>query len=95
MSVPSPRSARAPFCARPVLRASRTCIPDLPGAGETRWTEQTDLKFGAQAETLRRFIDGLGLTSCAMLAHVSTITLFDALPIADFDGLPASASRLL
>jgi putative flippase GtrA len=26
---------------------------------------------------------------------VSTITLFDALPIADFDGLPASASRLL
>jgi hypothetical protein len=29
------------------------------------------------------------------MALVSTITLFDGLAVADFDGLPASASRWL
>ena len=60
----------------PSLADRFTCyIPDLPGLGETRWTERTDFKFGAQAETLRAFVDAMGLTSYSVLAHDTGATI--------------------
>ncbi len=47
-----------------------TCyVVDLPGAGETRWTEATDFRFGAQALTLRAFVERLHLTSYFLMGH--------------------------
>ena len=61
-----------------------TCyVPDLPGLGETRWTARTDFMFGAQAETLKAFIDALGLTSYAVVAHDTGGTIARRLAIID------------
>jgi len=68
----------------PTLARHFTCyIPDLPGAGETRWTERTDFRFGSQAETLRRFVDALGISSYAILAHDTGGTIGRQLAIID------------
>jgi pimeloyl-ACP methyl ester carboxylesterase len=54
----------------PALARHFTCIvPDLPGLGETEWTNDTDFSFVGQARTLRQFVDQIGLTSYAILAH--------------------------
>lgn len=53
-----------------------TCyVVDLPGAGETRWSEGTDFNFAAQAETLKGFIDQLGLSSYHLMAHNTGATI--------------------
>lgn len=68
----------------PVLAERFTCyIPDLPGAGETRWTERTNFKFGAQADTLQLFIDKLGIASYSILAHDTGATVVRQLAIID------------
>jgi haloalkane dehalogenase len=68
----------------PGLADRFTCyIPDLPGLGETLWTERTDFKFGAQAETLRAFIDAMGLSSYSILAHDTGATIARRLSIID------------
>jgi haloalkane dehalogenase len=54
----------------PMLAAHFTCyVIDLPGAGETRWRDDTDFSFSGQAETVRRFVDGVGLTGIHVVAH--------------------------
>ncbi|HLL54827.1 MAG TPA: alpha/beta hydrolase [Myxococcaceae bacterium] len=60
----------------PLLAQRFTCYAvDLPGAGETRWTAKTDFNFKGQAENLAAFVEGLGLSSCAVLAHDTGATI--------------------
>ena len=68
----------------PGLADKFTCfIPDLPGLGETRWTEQTDFNFSAQAETLRAFVDSMGLSSYSIIAHDTGATIARRLSLID------------
>jgi pimeloyl-ACP methyl ester carboxylesterase len=68
----------------PGLSDRFTCyIPDLPGAGETRWTERTDFRFAAQAETLRAFVDAMRLSSYAVIAHDTGATIARRLCLVD------------
>jgi pimeloyl-ACP methyl ester carboxylesterase len=68
----------------PKLAEHFTCyVPDLPGCGETRWSERTDFRFAAQAQTLQRFIDELGLESYAVMAHDTGGTIARQLAIVD------------
>jgi pimeloyl-ACP methyl ester carboxylesterase len=54
----------------PWLARHFTCIvPDLPGLGETVWTSETDFSFAGQAKTLKQFVDRLGVSAYAILAH--------------------------
>jgi haloalkane dehalogenase len=76
----------------PLLSQYFTCyIPDLPGLGETEWTDATDFKFAAQAETLKKFIDALGLSSYSILAHDTGGTIARRLAIIDKDRIRALA----
>ena len=53
-----------------------TCyVVDLPGAGETRWTDRTDFTFAGQARTLKAWIDRLGLTGYALMGHDTGATI--------------------
>jgi pimeloyl-ACP methyl ester carboxylesterase len=54
----------------PELSKRRTCyVPDLPGLGETEWTDATDFTFPGQGRTLRAIVDALGLERYAVLAQ--------------------------
>lgn len=54
----------------PALAERLTChVVDLPGLGDSRWTDRTDFTFPGQGETLRRVTDALGLGSYAVLAQ--------------------------
>ena len=60
----------------PGLAEQFTCyVPDLPGLGETRWTEQTNFNFAGQASTLRQFVDALQLTTYSIVAHDTGATI--------------------
>jgi pimeloyl-ACP methyl ester carboxylesterase len=74
----------------PGLADRFTCyVPDLPGAGETRWTERTDFKFGAQAETLHAFVDSMALTSYAVVAHDTGAAIARRLSLIDTERVSA------
>jgi len=63
-----------------------TCyVPDLPGLGETQWTEATDFGFGGQADTLKAFIDALGVSSYGVIAHDTGGTIARRLAVIDRD----------
>lgn len=69
-----------------------TCIlPDTPGLGETRWRDDTPFAFSEQVQTLRVFVDRLGLDRYALLGHDTGGTLARLLALAD----PARAGRLI
>lgn len=54
----------------PALAARRTCVvPDLPGMGDSSWTDRTDFSFPGQGRTLKRLVDRLGLDRYAILAQ--------------------------
>ena len=54
----------------PALAGHYTCwVPDLPGMGESEWTEATDFSFPGQAGTLKALVDRLGLDRYALLAQ--------------------------
>lgn len=54
----------------PALAERHTClVPDLPGLGETIWTDGTEWTFTGQARTLKRLVDRLGLERYAVLAQ--------------------------
>ena len=57
--------------------------PDLPGLGETLWTEATDFMFAAQADTLRSFVDAFGLLQYAIVAHDTGGTIARRLAVID------------
>jgi pimeloyl-ACP methyl ester carboxylesterase len=68
----------------PVLAERFTCyLPDLPGAGDTRWNEKTEFSFAGQARTLKEFIDRVGLDSYSLLAHDTGATIARQLAIID------------
>ena len=76
----------------PGLAEHFTCyVPDLPGLGETRWTDATDFMFAAQAETLKAFIDKLHLPSYAVIAHNTGGTIARRLAVIDRDRLTRMA----
>ena len=54
----------------PALSARHTCyVPDLPGLGDSEWTEQTDFSFPGQGRTLKALVDRLGLDRYSVLAQ--------------------------
>jgi len=54
----------------PDLAQHYTCFaPDLPGMGDSEWTDATDFSFPGQGRTLKRLVDGLGLDRYSVLAH--------------------------
>ena len=69
----------------------RCIIPDLPGLGETRWSDVTDFGFAGQAATLRAFVDVLGIERYAVLAHDTGGTIARRLVTTDL----ARVSRLV
>jgi pimeloyl-ACP methyl ester carboxylesterase len=68
----------------PDLAERFTCwLPDLPGAGETKWSARTEFSFTGQAKTLKDFIDQVGLKSYSLLAHDTGATIARQLAIID------------
>jgi pimeloyl-ACP methyl ester carboxylesterase len=54
----------------PELAKHFTCFaPDLPGMGDSQWTDRTDFSFPGQGATLKRLVDRLGLDRYSVLAH--------------------------
>jgi pimeloyl-ACP methyl ester carboxylesterase len=54
----------------PALAERYTCwVPDVPGMGDTEWTDATDFSFPGQGRSLRRFVDGIGLDRFSILAQ--------------------------
>ena len=54
----------------PALAERHTCyVPDVPGMGDTEWTDATDFGFPGQGRTLKAFVDALGLERFSVLAQ--------------------------
>jgi haloalkane dehalogenase len=54
----------------PELAKRYTCYAlDLPGMGETEWTDATDFSFPGQGRTLKAFVDRLGLARYHVIAQ--------------------------
>jgi pimeloyl-ACP methyl ester carboxylesterase len=76
----------------PELARRFTCwAPDLPGLGATEWTDRTDFTFPAQAATLRRWADAVGLEPFDLVAHDTGGTIARCLADAD----PGRVQRLV
>ena len=76
----------------PALAQHFTCvIPDLPGLGDTLWSEETDFGFAAQAETLKSFIDALKLPHYSVVAHDTGATIARRLAVIDGNRLTRMA----
>lgn len=74
----------------PLLAERFTCyLPDIPGTGETEWTDETPFAFRDQALTMRALFDRLGLDRYALLAHDTGATLARLVALGD-----ARVSRL-
>jgi haloalkane dehalogenase len=68
----------------PHLQDRFTCyVPDLPGAGETRWGERTDFSWPGQARTVKAFVDGLGLKKYFLLGQDSGAMIGRCLALID------------
>jgi haloalkane dehalogenase len=68
----------------PELSARYTCyVPDLPGMGESEWTEATDFSFPGQGHTLKMLVDGLGLERYSVLAQDTGGTFARCLALED------------
>ena len=68
----------------PELSKRFTCwVPDLPGMGDTEWTDATDFSFPGQAGTLRALVDRLGLERYSVLAQDTGGTFARYLALAD------------
>src|ERR1700742_1541572 len=46
-------------------------VPDLPGAGSTPWSNRIAEPITGYADVMRRFVQGLGLDSLAIVGHDS------------------------
>jgi pimeloyl-ACP methyl ester carboxylesterase len=54
----------------PALAERYTCwVPDLPGLGDSEWSDATDFGFPGQGRTLHALADRLGLARYAILAQ--------------------------
>ena len=56
-------------------------ILDLPGLGDSEWTDKTDFNSKSQARYIVKLLDKIGITKCSLVAHNSgaTITRYIAL----------------
>jgi pimeloyl-ACP methyl ester carboxylesterase len=52
-----------------LARASTCVVVDLPGLGDSRWTDATDFSFPGQGRTLQRIADALDLGPYRVLAQ--------------------------
>jgi pimeloyl-ACP methyl ester carboxylesterase len=60
----------------PELAKHFTCyVIDLPGAGDTRWTNDTDFGFKGQAQSVLAFLEKLGIERTHLLAHDTGATI--------------------
>src|SRR5256885_339060 len=67
-----PLSSRTFRKLAPAFAERYTCyLIDIPGAGESKWTEETDFGFKSQAQALRDLVDRLGLRSYSLLGQDS------------------------
>jgi pimeloyl-ACP methyl ester carboxylesterase len=70
----------------PALAAKHTCyVPDLPGMGDSEWSDQTDFSFPGQGATLKAFVDGLGVERYSVLAQDTGGTFARYLAFSDVD----------
>lgn len=54
----------------PELQKEHTCyVLDLPGLGLSKWTEETDFHFKAQASRIIDFLKFKGIDSCSLIAQ--------------------------
>jgi haloalkane dehalogenase len=54
----------------PDLATHFTCwVPDLPGMGDSEWSDATDFSFPGQGRTLKALVDHLGLDRYSVLAQ--------------------------
>ena len=75
----------------PDLAKHSLCIvPDLPGMGDSEWTDATDFSFPGQGRTLKDLVDRLGLERYRVLAQDTGGTFARYLALAD----PARVERL-
>lgn len=56
----------------PELAQRHTCyVPDVPGLGETLWSDATDFSWEGQARGLKALVDSLGLQRYDIIGHDS------------------------
>src|SRR5262245_33600001 len=68
----------------PELSKHHTCyVLDLPGMGESEWTDATDFSFPGQGRTLKALVDRLGLDRYAVLAQDTGRTFARYLALTD------------
>jgi pimeloyl-ACP methyl ester carboxylesterase len=68
----------------PELAQGFSCyVPDLPGLGETQWSEQTDFTWHGQARGLKGLVDQLGLSRYSLMGHDTGGTFARCLALAD------------
>jgi haloalkane dehalogenase len=68
----------------PELSKRYTCyVPDLPGMGESEWTDATDFSFPGQGHTLKALVDRLGLERYSVLAQDTGGTFARCLALVD------------
>jgi haloalkane dehalogenase len=68
----------------PALSTRYTCyVPDLPGLGESRWSDATDFSFPGQGRTLKALVDRLGLERYSVLAQDTGGTFARCLALED------------
>jgi pimeloyl-ACP methyl ester carboxylesterase len=68
----------------PELSRRYTCYaPDLPGLGDSHWTERTDFSFPGQGRTLKALVDRLGLARYSVLAQDTGGTFARCLALED------------
>ena len=54
----------------PLLEQRFTCyVPDLPGAGDSPWTDATDFSFDGRARIVADFVGRLGLSRYSLVGH--------------------------
>jgi pimeloyl-ACP methyl ester carboxylesterase len=58
-------------------------VPDLPGMGDSRWSDATDFSFPGQGRTLKALVDRLGLERYAVLAQDTGGTFARFLALSD------------
>ena len=75
----------------PKLAERHTCfVLDLPGLGDSGWTDRTDFQFTAQARRVAALLPKLGIDRCALLAHDTGATVARLVALAE----PARVAKL-
>lgn len=66
----------------PKLSNKFTCyLLDLPGLGDSEWTDKTDFKSAAQARYVIKLLEQLGVKKCSLIAHNSGATIARAIAL--------------